>query len=106
MKYIIYALIIFVMSCTWYKQDKLLLATYGALSAIDAVQTLSCDDCRELNPVLSTDGKPDAVKIIGVKTASLIGVYFMADYFKEYRSTILIVPVALQGGAVIWNMQY
>ena len=95
-----------VMSCSWSMQDKALLASYGALSAIDAVQTLSCTHCRELNPILATDGKPDAVKIIGVKTASLIGVYFMADYFKDYRTTVLIVPVAMQSGVVIWNMQY
>lgn len=101
-------ILILSMSCTWNKQDSLLLGTYGALSTIDAIQTLNFDDDTiELMPLLRDENKrPVASKVIGYKIAGFIGLYFVADYFEEYRTTILIVPTVIQGGVVLWNLQF
>jgi len=91
------------LSCSWAKNDKLLYGSYIALSTIDAIQTTQFDE--EYNPLLSSNGKPDFLKIVPMKLLSAYGVYWIADRYPGYRTMSLGVANGLQGFVVIYNFK-
>jgi len=95
-------------SCAWNKQDKILYVSYLTLSAIDAIQTSQeSQKKQELNMFMrNSNGNPDMKKVAVVKVLSGMGVYFAADYFSKIRRPLLIGANVLQGGVVLWSLQY
>ena len=84
---------------------------YQVLNAVDAVQTISCLDrgvCHELNPLLGRN--PSAGKVLAFKAASG-GVYYLVTKLLQAEApgavgAWQITSIAIQGGAVAWNMQF
>jgi hypothetical protein len=107
-KYCLLTIVIILSSCaSWDKTDKILLGSYLVLSAVDALQATQIDgkNNHEANPILAkSDGKPDMLKVVGLKAASGLLLYFVADRIPRIRTELLVGANVIQGGIVIWNL--
>lgn len=92
----------------WDKDDQRLFISYNVLSAIDGALTIAGrDDHGELNPLLRGDeGKPDTVRVVGVKAGASLGLFYLLDTesLRPIRTRALWILNGLQGGAIVWNL--
>lgn len=109
-KIILLMMLFLLMGCTtWNRTDKLLMGSYLMFSTIDAVQSAQWDgeETYEINPIFANDdGTTNMKKLIAWKTTAGLGAYFISDKFLQIRRPLLIGINILQGGIVIWNLQY
>ena len=95
---------------TW-KEIKQLELAYQTLNVIDAVQTIDCLDrnvCRELNPLLGRN--PSAEKVIAFKAGGGI-IHFLITRAIYERDPYLakrfqVLSLVVQGGVVAANLRF
>ena len=87
----------------WSKKDKALFWGFAGLNAVDTYQTfdtLDDPDKKELNPLMQSKASVVVVKLIGIGV-----IYYLADKYPKYRTTILGTCDGAMGGIVLWNAQ-
>ena len=100
---LILILCLFLTNCTWSMQDKALFSAYTVGNIIDIGQTravLSDDEYYEINPLLDGLNKDQATAVM---LGTNLGLYFLSDYFEEWRTYILLGAVGVKWGLVIHN---